>query len=235
LIGHATDTTKQLSNARDCIVRSPERARMTWSGFSFLITGVLLNAVAQLLLKAGTNVLGVITPESALAVEATRNGRIGLLATPATVASGAYTRAVRRVSGDVELHAVSCPDLAPIIQGGLGFDQQVVDTVRSYCHPLRDAGVDTVILGCTHYPLVRPMLQRTLGRGVVLVSAAEAVARRVEHALDVHELRAEREGEGDYRFLCTGDVDAFRSVGTRFLQMPLNEIAHVELPAEVAA
>jgi glutamate racemase len=180
----------------------------------------------------GVDVVAVVGPESQLAVEATHNGKIGLLATPATVASGAYARAVAAVDPLVELHAVACPDLAPIIQGGFPFDQHVVDTVRGYCTPLRDAGVDTVILGCTHYPLVAPMLQRTLGSGVTLISSGAAVARRVEHALGVRDLANPREDEGDYRFLCTGDADAFRELGTRFLQMPLGEIVHVDLDRE---
>jgi glutamate racemase len=182
----------------------------------------------------GVDVVAVVGPESQLAVEATRNGRIGLLGTPATVASGAYHRAVAAADDMVELHAVPCPDLAPIIQGGFPFDQHVVDTVRAYCDPLRDAEVDTVILGCTHYPLVAPMLQRTLGRDVRLVSSGPAIARRVEHALEHRDLANARVDEGDYRFLCTGDVDAFRDLGTRFLQMPLGEVVHVDLEREPA-
>ncbi|MFL5819750.1 MAG: glutamate racemase [Solirubrobacteraceae bacterium] len=181
------------------------------------------------------DVVGVVIPESQQAVETTHNGRIGLLATPTTVASGAYVRAVTAADPHVELVSVACPDLAPAIQTGLLFDQGMVDVVRSYCEPLRAAGVDTVILGCTHYPLVAPMLQRTLGRGVELVSSGAAMARRVEHALAVRGLDSPRTGEGDYRFLCTGDVEAFRALGARFLQMPLGEVVHVDLAAEVAA
>jgi glutamate racemase len=105
----------------------------------------------------------------------------------------------------------------------------VVDTVRSYCEPLKAAEVDTVILGCTHYPLVRPMLQRFLGRGVELVFSGPAIARRVEHTLALRGLLNDRAGEGSYRFECTGDPDSFRELGTRFLQMPLGEVQHVEL------
>jgi glutamate racemase len=130
--------------------------------------------------------------------------------------------------------AVACPDLAPIIQSGFPFDQRVVDTVRAYCEPLRAAGVDTVILGCTHYPLVAPMLQRALGRGVTLVSSGQAVALRVEHALAVRGRQSACEAEGGYRFLCTGDAEAFQTLGTRFLQMPLGAVTRVELPAAVA-
>ena len=83
--------------------------------------------------------------------------------------------------------------------------------------------MDTVILGCTHYPLVRPMLQRMLGRGVTLVTPGAAIARRVECALGRARARLAAEGEGDYRFLCTGDVEGFRALGTRFLQLPLGD------------
>lgn len=177
----------------------------------------------------GVDVIGVVMPESQLAVKATHNGRIGLLATPATVASDAYTRAVKACDPHVKLFSVPCPDLAPIIQGGFPFDQRVVDTVRSYCEPLRAAEVDTVILGCTHYPLVRPMLQRSLGRDTKLITSGAAAAARVERALAVRGLENHQTDEGDYRFLCTGDVESFRSLGTNFLQMPLGNVAHVEV------
>ena len=87
--------------------------------------------------------------------------------------------------------------------------------------PLREADVDTVILGCTHYPLIQPMLQRILGPSVTLISSGAALARQVEHALSTRALQNPRADEGDYRFLCTGDAEAFRERGTRFLQMPL--------------
>ena len=179
------------------------------------------------------DVIGVVAPATQLAVAGSRNGRIGLLATPATVASGAYERAVRAADRHVHVQAVACPDLAPIIQGGFPFDEQVVDTVRAYCAPLREAGVDTVILGCTHYPLVAPMLQRMLGRDVTLVTSGAGVVRSVERALTTRGLLNPRDGEGSYRFATTGEVAAFEELGTRFLQMPLGEVVHVDLAARV--
>jgi glutamate racemase len=178
----------------------------------------------------GVEVLGVVRPEALRAVAATRSGRIGLLATPTTVASGAYELAVHAVDPHVTLHAVPCPELAPLIQAGEQFDERAVRIVRAACAPLREAGVDTVILGCTHYPLISPMLQRMLGPGVRLISSGAALARQVEHALSTRGMAAAsgRE-EGDYRFLCTGDVASFRELGTRFLQMPLGAIEHVSL------
>ncbi|MGA9315693.1 MAG: aspartate/glutamate racemase family protein, partial [Solirubrobacteraceae bacterium] len=149
---------------------------------------------------------------------------------PTTVASGSYERAVGAIDTHVTLRAVACPTLASIIQAGQQFDESAVEQVREACAPLREAEVDTVILGCTHYPLISPMLQRMLGPGVRLVSSGGALARQVEHALSTRNLSNPRtQGEGDYRFLCTGDVPAFRDLGTRFLQMPLGEVEHVDL------
>ena len=174
--------------------------------------------------------LGVIAPAAELAVEATRSGRIGLLATPATVASGAFAAAIAAHDAGARLESVACPDLAPIIQSGFPFDERVVETVRRYTTPLRTAEVDTVILGCTHYPLVAPMLQRMLGRGVRLVTSGAGVVRSVERALAGRGLLSPRTGEGAYRFHCTGDVEAFRTLGTRFLQMPLGEVGTSRWP-----
>jgi len=181
------------------------------------------------------DVIGVVGPESNLAVTATRSGRIGLLATPATVASGAYERAVHGADPLTRLTSVACHDLAEIIEEDAPVTQRVVETVRGYCGPLIEAQVDTVMLGCTHYPLVRPMLQRILGPDVRLITSGAAMARRVEHALGVRALANPRPGEGDYGFLCTGDAQRFRATGTRFLQLPIGEVGHVDLDERVAA
>jgi glutamate racemase len=196
-----------------------------------------LEAVERHLRATGRDVdlIGVLRPAAQVAVVSSHTGRIGLLATPATVASGAYARAVAAADPHVHLESVACPDLAPIIQGGFPFDERVVATVRGYCVPLRDAHVDTVILGSTHYPLCAAILQRMLGRGVTLISAGIGVARGVERALTSRELLNPQPGEGSYRFECTGEVEAFRALGTRFLQMPLGEVRHVELRAREAA
>jgi glutamate racemase len=181
--------------------------------------------------RSGVAVIGVVDAAAHLAVQQTRNGRVGLLATPAAVRSGAYADAVASTGEWIELVSVACPDLAPLIQSGFPFDAQVMETVRGYCRPLREAGVDTVILGCTHYPLVAPMLQRMLGPEVTLVGSGESIARTVERALAARGLASASRDEGSYRFLCTGDVAAFEALGSRFLQMPLGEVDHVELNA----
>jgi glutamate racemase len=114
-----------------------------------------------------------------------------------------------------------------MIQAGNEFDQRIVDIVEGYCEPLRAAQVDTVILGCTHYPLVRPILQRALGRGVTIVSSGEAIADAVHEELTVEDIENDTDRRGRYGFLSTGDPEAFRAVGTRFLQMPLGQVRQV--------
>ncbi|MFN8159666.1 MAG: glutamate racemase [Solirubrobacterales bacterium] len=179
---------------------------------------------------AGVEVITVIAPEAEIAAAITDSGRVGVLATPTTVEGGAYRRALRSQGRRLEVTEVAAPDLAPIIQHGFPFEEGVIETVRSYCAPLKRAGVDTLILGCTHYPLVAPMLQRILGRDVRLVTAGHAVAGAVQRTLEQRELINPRRDEGDYRFLCTGDAAAFTELGTRFLQMPLaGRVEHVEL------
>ena len=181
-------------------------------------------------LAARAPVVGVVRPESRLAAAATRNGRVGLLATPATVASAAYERALRGTAPKAELHAVASDELAPLIQAGGEVDGRVLACVDDACGPLRAAGVDTVILGCTHYPLVRPMLQRALGRGVTIVSSGEAIAQEVEAELRRDEIeREDTERRGSYSFLATGDPEEFRRLGTRFLQLPIESVKHVDI------
>ncbi len=177
----------------------------------------------------GVEVVAVIEPESEIAAAITDSGRVGVLATRATVDGGAYLRSLARQHRELTVTQVAAPDLAAIIQRGFPFSEAVVEQVRAYCAPLNRAAVDTVILGCTHYPLVRPLLQRILGRDVRLVTAGHAVAATVERILAGRDLTTGNRGEGSYDFVCTGDAAAFRELGTRFLQLPLGEVELVAL------
>lgn len=172
--------------------------------------------------RAGVPVVTVVGPEAEIAASISGNGRIGVLATPATVAGGAYRDALEAMGRPLTVTEVAAPDLAPIIQDGPTFDEEVLDTVRGYCQPLRQAGIDTLILGCTHYPLVAPMLQRLLGRDVALVTAGHAIAAAIQRQLAARGQLVTGPAEGDYRFLVTGEVGPFVEVGTRFLQLPLS-------------
>jgi glutamate racemase len=188
-----------------------------------------LEAARAVAAERGVEVVAVIEPEAEIAGAITETGHVGVLATPATVEGGAYLRALAGQHRHLVVTQVEAPALAAVIQRGFPFSEAVVEQVRAYCEPLKRAEVDTVILGCTHYPLVRPMLQRILGRDVRLVTAGHAVAATVERRLAAAGLASESSGEGEYAFACTGDAEAFRELGTRFLQLPLGDVELVDV------
>jgi|SRR5581483_7436513 len=184
-------------------------------------------ALPQLQELLSVPVIGVLTPEAHAAVQATRNRRIGLLATEGTVASGRYAELVHALDAGASFHGVACPRLVPLIESDDPYGPDTEAAVREYAAPLKEAEVDTVILGCTHYPLIKPIFQRSFGRDVTLVFSAEETAREVAETLARKGVENDTAREGLYRFLTTGDPAAFREMGRRFLQLPIGEVEQV--------
>jgi glutamate racemase len=171
-------------------------------------------------------IVGVLAPEAHAAVQATRNRRVGVLATAATIASGRYEEAVHALDAGVGVVSVACPRLVPLIESG-ETNHELDRAVREYAAPLKAAGVDTVILGCTHYPLIRRVFERALGRGTTLVFSAEETAREVAETLSRKGVENDAAREGTTRFLTTGTADEFRELGERFLQLPIAGVERV--------
>jgi glutamate racemase len=188
-------------------------------------------ALPDLQRQLSVPVIGVIAPEAHAAVLATRNRRIGLLATQATVSSGRYADLVHALDAGTEVFSIACPKLVPLIEGDDPFGEDTVAAVREYAEPLQAEDVDTVILGCTHYPLIKPILQREFGRGVTLVFSAEETAREVAETLARKGMENDETRRGVYRFLTTGDPDLFRETGRRFLQLPIESADPVDVEA----
>ncbi len=137
-------------------------------------------ALPDLQERFSTPIVGVVMPGARAAVQSSRYRRIGVLATEATVASGSYVRAIASLDTGAEVYQQACPGLASFIEEGDVASRQVTDAVRRFTEPLKKERPDVVIMGCTHYPLVAPMLQRHLGRDVKLVNPAAEIAREVE-------------------------------------------------------
>ena len=184
-------------------------------------------ALPDLQRRLAVPVVGVLAPEAHAAVLATRNRRIGLLATAATVTSGRYAELVQALDAGSSVVSIACPGLVPLIEGDDPFGEETVTAVREYAAELKSANVDTVILGCTHYPLIRSIFQRVFGRGVSLVFSAEETAREVAETLARKGIENASTREGSYRFLTTGDPEQFREMGARFLQLPIPTVEHV--------
>jgi glutamate racemase len=225
--------TKSTEELRECVARNTRF--LLGRGAKLLViacnsaAGAGIEVAREIAGERGVDVVAVIEPEAEIAAAITENGRVGVLATPSTVDGGAYLRALGRQHRELTVTEVPAPDLAAIIQRGYPFSERVVATIRSYVEPFKHAEVDTVILGYTHYPLVRPMLQRFLGRDVRLVTAGHALAAAAQRILERRGLETTSRAEGVYHFVCTGDPESFRELGTRFLQLPLGEVERVEL------
>jgi glutamate racemase len=152
-----------------------------------------------------------------------------LLATEATVSSGRYADLVHTLDAGVHLVARACPRLVPLIEGPEPFGRETVDAVHEYAQPLKDEDVDTVILGCTHYPLIRRIFEREFGRDVTLVFSADETAHEVTETLRRKGIENDPNRNGSCRFLTTGDTETFRALGERFLQLPVSDVEHVTL------
>jgi glutamate racemase len=181
-------------------------------------------------------VVEVIRPAVRRAVAATRNGRIGVLGTEVTIRSGAYTDTFA-AARDVQVVPVACPRFVDFVERGMTSGRQVLGLAQSYLEPLQRAEVDTVVLGCTHYPLLAGVLQLALGPEVTLVSSAEETAKDVLRVLSERELLRDPElgGAGAHEFLATGDPEPFRRLGRRFLGPEIGTVASLPPTAAFAA
>jgi glutamate racemase len=172
-------------------------------------------------------VIGVIEPGARAAAAASRSGLIGVIGTAGTIASNAYARAIQRVRPDARVEQRACPLFVPLVEEGW-FEHPAAELIaREYLDPMRRAGVDTLVLGCTHYPLLKPLLQRILGPDVVLIDSGEETAGVVVDALE--QLRAPADSKISHRFAVSDDEARFRQVGARFIGERLDRAEVVPL------
>jgi glutamate racemase len=167
-------------------------------------------------------VVGVVEPAVRAAIRATRNGRIGLIGTVATVSSGAYQRGFQRFlgpddGGGVTVVPQACPSFVEFVERGDTTSPELMAAAGEYLGPLIAAGVDTLILGCTHYPLLRGAIHHVMGPEVLLISSAEETANDVYEALSREGLLAPTTAAPSHRFECSGDPQEFAALGRRFL------------------
>jgi glutamate racemase len=175
------------------------------------------HALEALQAESPVPVIGVIEP-GAKAAAAVADGRpIGVIGTAGTIASNAYARAIQRVVADARVEQKACPLFVPLVEEGW-FEHSAADLIaREYLAPLGAAGVGSLVLGCTHYPLLRPLLQRVMGPGVRLIDSGEETARVVASVLRERGLEAPEGAAGTHRFVVSDDEARFRQVGARFI------------------
>ena len=174
-------------------------------------------AIADVAQAHGVPVVGVVEPGARAAVRATRNHRIGMIGTEATVSSGAYGLAVAATGAEVALFSAACPVFVEHVEAGDTSSDELLEAARRYLEPLVREGVDVLILGCTHYPMLSGLIQYVMGEDVVLVSSAEETAKDVYAALREGSLLREGTDEPTHEFLTTGDPERFRRIAHHFL------------------
>ncbi len=188
-------------------------------------SAVALDAIAR---DTMVPVVGVIEPGARAAAKASRSGRIGVIGTEATIGSGAYTRAIQRLRPAAEIYARACPLLVPLAEEGWVDNDVAERTVGHYLKSLKLSGIDTLLLGCTHYPLLTALFQRVLGSSVKIVDSATATASAVRDLLG--KLRLARRGarRGNLSFFVTETPDRFVRVGRRFFGPEVDSAVRID-------
>ncbi|TRW78870.1 glutamate racemase [Mycolicibacterium sp. 018/SC-01/001] len=175
-------------------------------------------------------VVEVILPAVRRAVSTTRTGRVGVIGTAATIASGAYQDAFAAARG-IEVFSVACPRFVDFVERGVTSGRQVLGLAEGYLEPLQQAQVDTLVLGCTHYPMLSGLIQLAMGQDVTLVSSAEETAKDLLRVLTERDLLRAHPGDGlpapQRAFEATGDPEAFTRLAARFLGPTLDGVRHV--------
>jgi glutamate racemase len=172
-------------------------------------------------------VIGVIEPGARAAVKASRSGKIGVIGTEATIASGAYTRTIQRLRPDAEIYTCACPLLVPLVEEGWTEGDIAERTVAHYLESLKRSGIDTLLLGCTHYPLLTDLFRRVLGPGVRVVDSATATSAAARERLRALKL-LRRGTSGRTSFFVTETPDRFVRVGRRFFGPEVESAVRIE-------
>lgn len=186
------------------------------------VSSTALDALRQ---EQDIPVFGVVEPTAVRAVELTRNNRIGLIATRATISTGAYERVIWANAPRAQIFPAACPLFVPLVENGRTQPGDVVieTVVRDYLSPLKEAGVDVLVLGCTHYPLLREVIANFMGPEVALVDSGAEVAHQVGRWLEEHDQLAPAEQKGASRWYVSDAQADFRELATRFLGRPVTE------------
>ncbi|MFM7202316.1 MAG: glutamate racemase [Myxococcota bacterium] len=177
----------------------------------------------------GIPVVGVIGPGAHAALAATHNGRVGVLGTESTIRQGAYQRVLQSMAPGLQVYGQACPLFVPLAEEGWTDNEVSEATARRYLEPLLPQALDTLILGCTHYPLLKPTIARVMGEHVTLIDSAEATAREVQALLSTRGLLRQDREPGRRHFMVTDAPERFARVGEKFLGAPLGDVELVTL------
>ena len=188
------------------------------------VSAVALDAIRA---RWSVPVIGVIDPGARAAVARTRSGRVGIIGTEATISSGAYTRALRALAPSLEIYMRACPLFVPLAEEGWTEGPIARLVAETYLASLARSGIDTLVLGCTHYPLLKPLIAEVMGPDVAIVDSAEETAREVAAELAAREL-ARAGAKGGATFFATDVPERFVRMGQRFFGARVESVVRIE-------
>ena len=177
-------------------------------------------------------IIALVGPGSRAAAKATRSGRIGLIATVGTVESKAFQKEIKRIKPEAEVFAQGCPLFVPLIEGGFIDVEETRRIAREYLKPLIKSKVDTLILGCTHYPHLEGIIREIVGKDVLLIDPAASAVRDAKKVLKKEGLLSERTGPASYTYLVSGSVPQFKDLASKLLRKPIVSVKKVTLVAK---
>ncbi|ATH92684.1 glutamate racemase [Bacillus glycinifermentans] len=172
-------------------------------------TAIALEDISQ---AVGIPVIGVVQHGARAAIKVTENQRIGVIGTENTIRSGAYEKALLSLNGDLTVENVACPMFVPFVESGKFLDETADEIVRASLYPLRDSSIDTLILGCTHYPILKEPIQRYMGERVNIISSGDETAREVSTILSYNGLLNKSALSPEHQFFTTGDRERFKKI-----------------------
>jgi len=186
-------------------------------------------ALSRLREKIDLPVIGVIEPGAQAAIYTTRNFKIGIIGTEGTIKSRAFEEALKKINRNVKVFSQACPLFVPLVEEGWLDEPETSQIAEKYLSPLKDKGIDTLILGCTHYPLLKELLSRIMGQGVSLIDTAEATAKAVKKSLGEKNLLRKGNHKSVYKFFVSDDPEKFLQLGIRFLGKGIDKAERVDL------
>jgi glutamate racemase len=186
-------------------------------------------ALPKLLEEEDLPLVGVLLPGARAAARATRTKRVAVIGTTATIRSGAYEDALWELEPAIKLWSRACPLFVPLVEEGWHEDEITVLTAKRYLDPMADFDADTLVLGCTHYPVIKDVISRVVGEKVVLVDSAHETAAEVERVLAKRALRSDLDRPGRIAVYVTDIPYLFKEVGERFLRRPMERVERIDL------
>ncbi|MRG88374.1 glutamate racemase [Salinibacillus xinjiangensis] len=179
--------------------------------------------------KLPVPVIGVIQPGARAAIKATNNLSIGVIGTIGTVESRAYPNILKQINSSLDIYSLACPPFVPLVENGMLDGEYTENVVRDSLVPLLDTKIDTLILGCTHYPLLRPVIQRVVGEHVSVISSGDETAREVSTILSYHNLHYHGNRIPEHKFYTTGNLSLFEQVANIWFGYPLRHVKNISL------